>query len=62
MDPDPMGHSVEGEWERVMGVLDECFEDLKKGCDRISVSIRLDYRKAPKGRVEGKMISMNKGP
>lgn len=56
----PMGTSVEGEWDQVMGVLGECFEDLRKDCDRISMNIRLDYRKAPGGRIEGKMTSVKK--
>ena len=56
----PMGTSVEGEWDQVMGVLDECFEDLKKDCDRISMSIKLDYRKGPGGRIERKMASVKK--
>ena len=56
----PMGTSVEGEWDQVMGVLGECFEDLKKDCDRIAMNIKLDYRKAPGGRIEGKMTSVKK--
>ena len=56
----PMGTSVEGEWDQVMGVLGECFEDLRKDCDRISMNIKLDYRKGPGGRIEGKMTSVKK--
>ena len=56
----PMGTSVEGEWDQVVGVLGECFEDLKKDCDRISMNIRLDYRKGPGGRIERKMTSVKK--
>ena len=55
-----MGTSVEGEWDKVIGVLGECFEDLRKDCDRISMNIRLDYRKGPGGRIEGKMTSVKK--
>ena len=56
----PMGTSVEGEWDQVMGVLGECFEDLRKDCDRISMNIKFDYRKGPGGRIEGKMTSVKK--
>ncbi len=56
----PMGTSIEGEWDQVMGILGECFEDLKKDCDRISMNIRLDYRRAPAGRIEGKITSVKK--
>ena len=56
----PMGTSVEGEWDQVMGVLSECFKDLKKDCDRISMNIKLDYRKGPGGRIDRKMTSVQK--
>jgi uncharacterized protein (TIGR00106 family) len=56
----PMGTSVEGEWKQVMGVLGECFKDLEKESDRISINIRLDYRKGPGGRIESKMESVKK--
>ena len=56
----PMGTSVEGEWDQVMGVLGECFEDLRKDCDRISMNIKFDYRKGPGGRIERKMTSVKK--
>ena len=54
----PMGTCVEGEWDQVMGVMGECFEDLKKDSDRISISVRFDYRKGPEGRIERKMTSV----
>ena len=56
----PMGTSVEGEWDEVMGLVGECFEDLRGDCDRISMSIKLDYRKGPGGRIEGKVESVKK--
>ena len=43
-----------------MGVLDECFEDLRKDCDRISINIRLDCRKGADGRIESKTESVEK--
>jgi uncharacterized protein YqgV (UPF0045/DUF77 family) len=55
-----VGTSFEGEWDQVMGVLGECFEDLKKDCDRISMNIRLDYRKGPGVRIERKMTFIQK--
>jgi uncharacterized protein (TIGR00106 family) len=56
----PMGTTVEGEWDQVVGVLGECFKDLRKDCDRISMNIKFDYRKGPGGRIDGKMTSVKK--
>ena len=56
----PMGTSVEGEWDEVVGVLGECFRDLRKNCDRISINARFDYRKGPGGRIDEKMTSVQK--
>ena len=56
----PMGTSVEGEWDEVVSVVGDCLEDLKKDCDRICMTIRLDYRKGPLGRIESKVKSVEK--
>lgn len=56
----PMGTSIEGEWDEVMGVLGNCFDDLRRDCDRISMSIKLDYRKGPGGRIVSKVESVEK--
>ena len=46
----PMGTCIEGDWEAVMTVVNACFEDLKKDCDRIYMAMKADYRK---GRTDG---------
>ena len=56
----PMGTSIEGEWDEVMGVLGNCFDDLRRDCDRISMNIKLDYRKGPGGRIDTKVKSVEK--
>ena len=48
----PMGTVLEGEWDEVFGVVRKCYERMKKDCNRISCSIKVDYRKGPKGRLE----------
>src|SRR5437588_8224255 len=50
-----MGTTLEGEWDQVFGVVRQCFEALKPDCDRISVSIKVDYRAGPGGRLENKV-------
>jgi uncharacterized protein (TIGR00106 family) len=54
----PMGTSIEGEWDQVMGVVNSCFEELKKDCSRIYMTIKADYRKDKDGRLEGKVKSV----
>lgn len=54
----PMGTSIEGEWNEVMALVNQCFEELKKDCDRIYMTIKADYRKGASGRIEGKVKSV----
>lgn len=51
----PMGTVLEGEWDEVMGVCTACFRELETDCRRISVSIKIDYRKGPAGRLDTKV-------
>ena len=54
----PMGTSVEGDWEEVMGVVTRCFEAMKKESDRVYMTLKIDYRKGASGRLEGKVKSV----
>lgn len=54
----PMGTSLEGEWDEVMGVVNKCFEELKKDCERVYMALKVDYRKGPSGRIESKVKSV----
>jgi len=54
----PMSTCIEGEWDEVMVVVSRCFEELKKDCDRIYISMNVDYRKGPSGRIESKVKSV----
>jgi uncharacterized protein (TIGR00106 family) len=56
----PMGTVIEGDWDRVFGVVKRCFETMRKDCNRISVSIKVDYRKGHQGRLSSKMASVEK--
>ena len=54
----PMGTSIEGEWDEVMAVVSHCFEELKKDCDRVYMTVNVDYRKGKSGRIESKVKSV----
>ena len=56
----PMGTSLEGEWDEVISLVGDCFEDLRKDCDRVYMTMKLDYRKGPTGRIDSKVTSVEK--
>jgi uncharacterized protein (TIGR00106 family) len=56
----PMGTVLEGEWDDVMDVVRQCYERMRKDCNRVSCTIKIDYRKNHKGRLAGKTASVEK--
>ena len=56
----PMGTVLEGEWDEVFHVVRQCYERMKKDCNRVSCTIKVDYRKGHKGRLRGKVASVEK--
>jgi len=56
----PMGTVLEGEWDEVMTVVKQCYERMRKDCNRISCSIKIDYRKGATGRLDSKVASVQK--
>lgn len=56
----PMGTVLEGEWDEVMDVVRQCYDRMKKDCNRISCSIKVDYRKGKKSRLSSKVASVEK--
>lgn len=56
----PMGTVLEGDWDEVFGVVKRCFERMRRDCNRISCTIKVDYRKGYKGRLTAKVASVEK--
>lgn len=56
----PMGTVLEGQWDEVFGVVKQCYERMRKDCNRISCTIKVDYRKGYAGRLSGKVASVEK--
>ena len=56
----PMGTIIEGEWAEAFAVVERCYEELRKDCNRISIAIKVDYRKGPRGRLTAKVASVEK--
>ena len=51
----PMGTIVEGEWDEVMALVTACYKRMSEDCERISTSIRIDYRAGKSGRLKSKI-------
>lgn len=56
----PMGTVLEGEWDQVFAVVRRCYQRMKKDCNRISCTIKVDYRKGHSGRLLTKVASVEK--
>ena len=56
----PMGTCVEGEWDEVFAVIRKCWKALARDCGRISVAIKVDYRKGAAGRLRSKIESVER--
>jgi|SRR5262245_47896817 len=56
----PMGTVLEGDWDDVMRVVKQCYERMKKDCNRISCSVKIDYRKGHSGRLASKVASVER--
>jgi len=54
----PMGTVLEGEWERVMGIIKECHQEVMKDADRAVTNIKIDDRKGTGERIEQKLESV----
>jgi uncharacterized protein YqgV (UPF0045/DUF77 family) len=53
-----MGTCVEGDWNDVMALVSRCFQALEKDCNRISLSLKADFRKGSSGRLRSKVASV----
>jgi uncharacterized protein (TIGR00106 family) len=55
-----MGTVLEGEWDQVIGVVGQCLQRMSQDCDRITCTIKFDWRKGATGRLQGKVASVEK--
>lgn len=56
----PMGTVLEGEWDEVFEVVRACYARMKRDCNRISCTIKVDYRKGHAGRLSSKVASVER--
>ncbi|GAB6037190.1 MTH1187 family thiamine-binding protein [Fundidesulfovibrio butyratiphilus] len=55
----PMGTSLEGDFEAVMAVVSRCFAALSRDCDRVYMTLALDYRAGRSGGLASKTASVD---
>jgi len=53
-----MGTVVEGEIEELMGLLRQCFERMSRDCDRVTCTLKFDWRRDASGRLTRKVASV----
>ncbi len=56
----PMGTIVEGDWDEVMALIEDCHHHMRKYSQRVSTSIKIDDREGAKKRMDGKIKSVEK--
>ena len=56
----PMGTCIEGEWDEVMAVVRKCWNRMSKDSVRITFSVKGDWRRGAKGRLESKVAAVEK--
>ena len=56
----PMGTCIEGDFEEVMELIKECMYALKQDCNRIYMTLKVDYRKDRINGIKGKISSVKK--
>ncbi|RLD15858.1 thiamine-binding protein [candidate division KSB1 bacterium] len=54
----PMGTVLEGDYDEVMNVVRACFKELEKDCSRISMTLKMDYRKTNESRLNKKVAKL----
>ncbi len=51
----PMSTIIEGSWHDVMSLVTACFTALEADCDRINVTLKVDYRRGDTSRLHSKV-------
>ena len=54
----PMGTIMEGEWDELMTVVNQCLEKMHSDCDRVSCQIKVDSRKKKSNCLTNKIKSV----
>ena len=56
----PMSTAIEGDWDKVMSLINKARRMLRRNHDRVYIQITVDDRKGAKRRIIGKVASIEK--
>ncbi len=56
----PMGTVIEGEWDELLAVVKKCYERMAADCNRLSCSIKIDWRRNKSNQLAAKIESVEK--
>lgn len=56
----PMGTCIEGQWDEVMAVVDQCFKTLAQDSDRVYLTLKADWRRDRKDGMRDKTRSVER--
>ena len=56
----PLGTCIEGEWHEVMAVIEKCYEELARDSNRVTCTIKCDWRRGKSGALDSKVKSVEK--
>lgn len=51
----PMGTTIEGEWPDVMALLQKCFDATAAGSDRVTFTLKADWKRGTEKRLSQKV-------
>jgi len=54
----PMGTTVEGEYDAVFALIKQCFAAISQDAERVSLYVKVDWRKNKSGRLQSKIDSV----
>lgn len=54
----PMGTVIEGEWGEIAALVGRCLETMGRSSERVYLTLAVDWRRGPHGRLEGKIVSL----
>ncbi len=54
----PMGTVIEGEWDKVIGIVKKCHDEVIKDAERVVTTITIDDRKGKEQRIDKKIESV----
>ncbi len=54
----PMGTCLEGEYDEVMAVVGRCVKALEPDCERVYMTVKMDWRRGRTGGLAGKTASV----